>query len=328
MDEDPVPVQPKIQSVIQRPDDGRDQRSRDSRRNRGREDRNGRGKGEKKYRSRRDPPHEEHHLNDDDQITSDRPHRDVGIAPRLVLTAVKDAKDSTSSPSEAPKREKRSLGDEIMVTVNLDRPLGSSEDYDLVEGTKKKKTNQRCTYWPNCKRGQQCVYIHPSERCKMYPWCSYANNCMYIHPQSTVPCKYAALCTKADCLFTHPILPQVPQLSQTPNCKFGFACSRQGCKYGHPQELCRFGKSCTKGGQCAFSHAKECLYGANCSRSGCTFAHPKKSQTSKIACKFGDGCRDQTTCPFSHDVVEISKDAMTTLDNSLPTTPPRNEIFT
>jgi len=194
----------------------------------------------------------------------------------------------------------------------------------IVTETRKKVKRIRCGYWPQCTKGDSCLYHHPSEPCKNFPACSYGDQCLYIHP--SVSCKYGAKCTRPDCAFNH-----LPPLLSTPGnpkngpplCKFGSACNRQDCTFKHPLEACKFGKNCTKGASCQFSHAPLCMYGANCNRSGCTFAHPKVGSDSKTICKFGSSCQNKETCRFSHPDEDVWQ-----LANSLPKTPPRdNELL-
>ncbi|CAH8495806.1 unnamed protein product [Heterobilharzia americana] len=58
---------------------------------------------------------------------------------------------------------------------------------------------ERCKFWPSCRNGTSCPYIHPSEPCQLFPRCKFGATCTFIHP----PCRYGALCTRADCPFTH-----------------------------------------------------------------------------------------------------------------------------
>lgn len=61
------------------------------------------------------------------------------------------------------------------------------------------KSKERCKYWPVCKLGDSCEYIHPSITCKMFPMCKFGDRCLYIHPK----CKFYASCTRKDCPYSH-----------------------------------------------------------------------------------------------------------------------------
>lgn len=57
----------------------------------------------------------------------------------------------------------------------------------------------RCTFWPNCDKGEQCPYLHPNKPCTVFPNCPFGQKCHYVHPT----CRYDGFCTRLDCPFTH-----------------------------------------------------------------------------------------------------------------------------
>lgn len=61
------------------------------------------------------------------------------------------------------------------------------------------KNKERCKYWPLCKQGDKCEFVHPTIPCKMFPSCKFGEKCAYIHPT----CKFEASCTKRDCPYSH-----------------------------------------------------------------------------------------------------------------------------
>lgn len=61
------------------------------------------------------------------------------------------------------------------------------------------KNKERCRYWPACKQGEKCEFVHPSVQCKMFPQCKYGDKCLYIHPN----CKFENSCTRKDCPYSH-----------------------------------------------------------------------------------------------------------------------------
>eukprot|EP01071_Lankesteria_metandrocarpae_P006377 Lankesteria_metandrocarpae@DN4333_c0_g1_i4.p1 len=65
-----------------------------------------------------------------------------------------------------------------------------------------KRIRKRCSNFPNCRFGDSCRYIHPSEMCKSWPHCQYGVECFYIHPE--VDCKFAVNCYNWYCNYKHP----------------------------------------------------------------------------------------------------------------------------
>ncbi|KAK4886704.1 hypothetical protein RN001_002975 [Aquatica leii] len=61
------------------------------------------------------------------------------------------------------------------------------------------KTKERCKYWPGCRQGEKCEFIHPNTTCKSFPQCKFGEKCLYIHPM----CKFETSCTKKDCPYSH-----------------------------------------------------------------------------------------------------------------------------
>ncbi|KAG5870483.1 hypothetical protein JTB14_001677 [Gonioctena quinquepunctata] len=61
------------------------------------------------------------------------------------------------------------------------------------------KNKERCKYWPGCRQGDKCEFIHPTSICEMFPNCKFGEKCMYLHPK----CKFGSGCTKRDCPYSH-----------------------------------------------------------------------------------------------------------------------------
>ncbi|XP_071962942.1 zinc finger CCCH domain-containing protein 14-like [Antedon mediterranea] len=145
--------------------------------------------------------------------------------------------------------------------------LHDSEDEEMedVSGPKKQKILERCLFWPACKNGDVCTYVHPTTKCVTFPKCKFGDKCLYIHPN----CKFDAKCTRSDCPYTHatrtkpnalpspPVSPPLKMTSQRPLpaiCKFHPGCQNPTCTFQHPKP-CRFGSACTRP-NCVFSHPK------------------------------------------------------------------------
>ncbi|PIK45618.1 putative zinc finger CCCH domain-containing protein 14 [Apostichopus japonicus] len=131
------------------------------------------------------------------------------------------------------------------------------------------KANERCKFWPACKNGDSCTFMHPTTPCRTFPKCKFGDKCLYIHPN----CKFDSLCTKPSCPYTHatrksvppvalhlgkpmlhlPAPPPPPRQGVKAACKFHPGCQNPQCTFLHPK-LCRFGKGCSRLG-CKFFHA-------------------------------------------------------------------------
>lgn len=108
-------------------------------------------------------------------------------------------------------------------------------------------------------------YVH---RCRTFPNCKYGNNCLYIHPK----CKYDSSCTRYDCTYLHtsprilppgmcsfyfddllksslvlfeildviilfvaPARPHVAAAGMNQPCKYYYNCTNPVCPYLHPK---------------------------------------------------------------------------------------------
>uniref|UniRef100_A0A182MQ21 Zinc finger CCCH domain-containing protein 14 n=1 Tax=Anopheles culicifacies TaxID=139723 RepID=A0A182MQ21_9DIPT len=132
---------------------------------------------------------------------------------------------------------------------------------------------ERCKYYPNCRQGDACEFLHPSTPCKAFPSCKFGDKCLYLHPM----CKYDQTCHRLDCNFMHsksasaatssglsapPIASSVVPVQNyksiiakplPPVCKFYPNCVNSQCQFLHPK-MCRFGKHCVNKIECNFYH--------------------------------------------------------------------------
>lgn len=91
----------------------------------------------------------------------------------------------------------RTVGDDVTIkkTNKVDVP-----DYlPQVRAPVTMKNKERCRYWPGCKQGEKCEFVHPTVQCKMFPQCKFGDKCLYIHPS----CKFDSSCTRKDCPYSH-----------------------------------------------------------------------------------------------------------------------------
>ncbi|XP_053693743.1 zinc finger CCCH domain-containing protein 14 [Sabethes cyaneus] len=134
----------------------------------------------------------------------------------------------------------------------------------------------RCKYFPLCRQGDSCEFLHPSTMCKAFPACKFGDKCLYLHPF----CKFDKTCNRLDCTFMHtkplpahgmgsvggpsapPLASSVVPVSNYKTisakplpalCKFYPGCTNGLCPYYHPK-MCRFGKHCMNKVECNFYH--------------------------------------------------------------------------
>lgn len=164
-------------------------------------------------------------------------------------------------------------------------------DYDDENGGDDKQNNKpdRCAFYPNCTKGEECPFFHPTQPCRNYPNCSKGDHCDYVHP----PCKFGDNCARRPmCPYAHSLASEgrsaYPMgmmnmmnmgmgmhMMGGPPCKNGFACPKKpNCSFQHPAVICRYGSTCRNGHMCMFSHAAPCRNGAECTLSHCKFGHP------------------------------------------------------
>lgn len=125
----------------------------------------------------------------------------------------------------------------------------------------------KCTFWPNCKTGEACPFVHPSEPCKYFPTCTFGEKCLFIHP--VIPCKFQQMCQNPNCNFTH----SSPSFMGGA----GFPGAKAAGAFVPPSTIiCRFYPKCMNP-SCPFVHPIDvpCKFGDQCQRPGCHFTHPE-----------------------------------------------------
>ncbi|RKP12761.1 hypothetical protein BJ684DRAFT_16787 [Piptocephalis cylindrospora] len=176
---------------------------------------------------------------------------------------------------------------------------------------------KRCSFWPNCTKGHECPYFHPTQLCSLYPMCpNTAETCRFIHPAGSessssstttfsdtnrTPCRFAEGCTNPRCSFAHPRgrrLPGSGGASGIP-CRFAGHCTNPSCPFQHqdpgahgPHDPSQdIGELLAPEASITPSHPQ-----GGPSRPSAT-GHGKKLA---IPCREGEACERKATCIFLH----------------------------
>lgn len=191
----------------------------------------------------------------------------------------------------------------------------------MLDGDDERKQT-RCSYWPNCKAGESCPFVHPSEPCKHFPNCAFKDSCLFIHP--AIPCKFQDRCQNPTCNYVH---------SSPATNRPGSFTSLANPFHPPSAITCRFFPNC-KNSQCPFLHPSTvmCKFGEQCQRSACPFTHPQGRQVTNRAfinapCRYGKSCA-KADCPFQHPSGRITSptaDSNTDVGNLSPMDGPQLE---
>ncbi|CAH1982176.1 unnamed protein product [Acanthoscelides obtectus] len=167
---------------------------------------------------------------------------------RKTKPSIKSRLDGKKSPSpiifDKDKERKIKIS---QVATKIDVP----DRLPVVHPPLTLKNKERCKYWPGCRQGDKCEFVHPTTSCEAFPNCKFGESCLYIHP----PCKFGSSCTKRDCVYDHilPVKTAPRALGTLQQCKFFPTCTNINCQFYHPK-MCKFGKFCKNQADCSFSH--------------------------------------------------------------------------
>lgn len=172
------------------------------------------------------------------------------------------------------------------IQVNPENDLNGKEDNESGPPTIRVK----CPYWPNCRAGDSCPNVHPSETCRNFPNCQFGDACTFLHP--SIPCKFQEKCQNPLCNYQHRPMAMAAMMgavnpgTSTILCKFYPRCVNINCPYLHPVKV-------------------QCRYGIECSRPDCPFEHPSGRKGAHLKsvvfapCKYGKQCA-RADCPYQH----------------------------
>ncbi|ORX90388.1 hypothetical protein LY90DRAFT_520677 [Neocallimastix californiae] len=121
----------------------------------------------------------------------------------------------------------------------------------------------RCSYWPNCNRGNECKFWHPKELCPNLNNCPYGDECLYIHPALT-----QSQLSKKNKKKSESNL----ELSETVKHTVQRKLSKRDSMASITSNSSR--KSSVKEISSVNVSGIECKFGANCTRPDCKFSHP------------------------------------------------------
>ncbi|XP_056642255.1 zinc finger CCCH domain-containing protein 14 [Diorhabda sublineata] len=170
--------------------------------------------------------------------------RSVEAAPAKIRKSAKERLERRKSPSPI-------IFDKISTVVKTKSDV--PETPLPIHPPSSVKIQERCKYWPGCRQGDKCEFVHPVTVCESFPNCENGDNCSKIHPN----CKFGSGCTKRDCPYTHSV-GSVSAVTPPHICKYFPKCANVACPYFHPK-FCKFGKYCKNKNDCAFSHSKNTL---------------------------------------------------------------------
>ncbi|XP_044749183.1 zinc finger CCCH domain-containing protein 14 [Coccinella septempunctata] len=167
----------------------------------------------------------------------------------VARLSVKDRLNSRKTPSpiifdagKSDTKTERKIPDELPIV-----PMAFS------------KKKEKCKYFPSCKHGEKCEFLHPVKMCEQFPFCKFGDKCLYIHPN----CKFGTSCTKRDCPYSHSngfgvknpaaAITIKPQVMKVQICKFFPQCMNMNCIFYHPKP-CKYGIYCKNQSVCNYIH--------------------------------------------------------------------------
>ncbi|XP_063915164.1 zinc finger CCCH domain-containing protein 14-like isoform X2 [Zophobas morio] len=183
----------------------------------------------------------------------------------IEKTKYKDlVNEENAKPSIKSRLDKKKSPSPIIFD-NVTTPVKSKpnipDKLPIVHASPSVKNKERCKYWPSCRQGEKCEFVHPSTNCEKFPHCKFGDKCLFLHPT----CKFGSSCTRRDCVYSHSpaskglgsriVAPTPAKMTGATlqTCKFFPNCANVNCTFYHPKP-CKFGKYCKNQAECNFSH--------------------------------------------------------------------------
>lgn len=174
----------------------------------------------------------------------------------------------------------------------------------------KEKKKIRCTKFPHCTYGKDCMYIHPTKICFQYPNCpNPKGTCTYLHPGED-----DALIAEFEKVKTEAEQKKLETMAKVENDQNGIAVCNKGaeCTFRH----CKFAHPTPSNEKNEINDFQWCEAGTNCTNVSCHKAHPsykkfdptaqlakmlniQKDEKSLEQCKFGSRCLNPR-CKYRH----------------------------
>ncbi|EAT36835.1 AAEL011111-PA, partial [Aedes aegypti] len=213
----------------------------------------------------------------DDDVRKDRDRRERDSDRRTTASAADDDLRRKNVGSTSGNGDSKSPSKKI-------KKLESSRKFDDIpqllssvsvpsDGLSKSKAiiKERCKYFPLCRQGDSCEFLHPSTNCKAFPACKFGDKCLYLHPM----CKYDKTCHRPDCNYMHTKPLSAHSSTAPPLASSVVPVQNYKTITAKPlPQLCRFYPGCSNGDLCPYYHPKLCRFGKHCmNKVECNFYH-------------------------------------------------------
>lgn len=86
-------------------------------------------------------------------------------SPRFIVTL-----DGAAKLARKERFERYLCDDELLFAEEMDEEFQENDDSignrNRMDGSDSGRVKERCKYWPSCKKGNRCPYIHPTNPCR------------------------------------------------------------------------------------------------------------------------------------------------------------------
>ncbi|VDN54182.1 unnamed protein product [Dracunculus medinensis] len=172
---------------------------------------------------------------DNDKNNEVQQANESGLEVDEFISAV--SKSSENTPlwdGQIQLEEEDSSDDEAAidaVLASMNAAVAQTEVKAKSFGINNEKLMERCKFWPKCRLGDSCLYIHPCRPCRLNSSVDNLPESSSIVSANTslnalIPCKYGGNCTNAQCIYKHPKA-----------CRFGIYCTSSNCYFRHPNQF-------------------------------------------------------------------------------------------